>query len=230
MGFYVLTLTGLSLLAIIRESRLSFEQYAVRMIFSCFRIFLILLVLNLGFLLILYMVDLLIVPLKIGTWIVRMELFLIPIVYVPYILSCLTNRTEERPSGFVKGLVLYALMPIYMAVVLVIYIYMARIVITWTFPVNQVFYFCAGIFSVGVVIWTMAYAFTRRDRSKIYNIIIRYMKYIVAPLILLELYAMIIRIHEYGWTTPRSYGIYFISLQIVYTAWEPILMLIRLIL
>ncbi|MBR6171728.1 MAG: DUF4153 domain-containing protein [Eubacterium sp.] len=230
MGFYVLILTGLSLLAIIRESRLSFEQYAVRMIFSCFRIFLILLVLNLGFLLILYMVDLLIVPLKIGTWIVRMELFLIPIVYVPYFLSCLTNRTEERPSGFVKGLVLYALMPIYMAAVLVIYIYMARIVITWTFPVNQVFYFCAGIFSVGVVIWTMAYAFTKHLPKSLYNILIRYMKYIVSPFILLELYAIILRINACGWTTLRVFGVYFIIVQFIYTAWEPLVNLVFILL
>jgi len=228
--FYILSLVGLSLVSLVRESELPFEQYAVRMIFAVLQVGLILLVVNIGFILIFGLLDKLIANINIWSWIYRMELILIPVVYVPYFLTCLTTRTEKRPGNFTRGIVLYAMMPIYIGAVVIIYAYIIKILVTWDFPVNQVFSICAGLFSAGVVIWTMAYAFTRRDRSKLYNIIIRYMKYIVAPMILLELYAMIIRIHEYGWTIARSYGIYFISLQIVYTAWEPILMAVRFIL
>ena len=223
--FYVAMLTGLSLITLVRDSKLLFEQYAVRMIFSVIRVGLVLVILNLGFLLLFYMIDKLIVSIRIYTWLFRLELILTPVVYVPYILSCLTTRTEEHPSSFTRGIVLYALMPMYIAAVAIVYVYLIRILVTWSFPSNQVFMICAGVFSLGVIIWTMAFAFTRRDPSKLYNIIIRYMKYIVAPLIFLELYTLIIRINEYGWTTTRSLGMYFISLQIIYTAWDPLYML-----
>ena len=223
--FYVAVLAGLSLITLVRDSKLLFEQYAVRMIFSVIRVGLVLVILNLGFLLLFYMIDKLIASIRIYTWLFRLELILTPVVYVPYILSCLTTRTEEHPSSFTRGIVLYALMPMYIAAVAIVYVYLIRILVTWSFPSNQVFMICAGVFSLGVVIWTMAFAFTRRDPSKLYNIIIRYMKYIVAPLIFLELYTLIIRINEYGWTTARSLGMYFISLQIIYTAWDPLYML-----
>lgn len=223
--FYVAVLAGLSLITLVRDSKLLFEQYAVRMIFSVIRVGLVLVILNLGFLLLFYMIDKLIASIRIYTWLFRLELILTPVVYVPYILSCLTTRTEEHPSSFTRGIVLYALMPMYIAAVAIVYVYLIRILVTWSFPSNQVFMICAGVFSLGVVIWTMAFAFTRRDPSKLYNIIIRYMKYIVAPLIFLELYTLIIRINENGWTTTRSLGMYFISLQIIYTAWDPLYML-----
>ena len=227
--FYVAVLAGLSMITLVRDSKLLFEQYAVRMIFSVIRVCLVLLILNLGFLLLFYMINKLIVSIDVFTWLFRLELIFTPVIYVPYILTCLTTRTEEHPSGFVRGVVLYSLMPMYIAAVGIVYVYLIRILVTWSFPSNQVFLICAGVFSLGVIIWTMAFAFTRRDPSKLYNIIIRYMKYIVAPLIFLELYTMIVRVHEYGWTVPRSLGMYLVSLQIVYTAWDPLYMLYNML-
>lgn len=227
--FYVLCLVGHSLIVLVRDSGLHFEQYALRMLFSLFRVGLILLALNLGFLLLLYLFSTLIVKIDVGDWILRLELLLTALVYVPYILACLTNRTEEKPGKFVRGLVLYGLMPIYMGAVVIVYIYMIRILVTWDFPTNQIFLISAGLFSIGVVIWTMSYAFTRRNPIGLYSILIKYMKYIVAPFIILELYALIVRVEAYGWTIPRYLGFYFILLQVIYTAWDPLYRLFRLI-
>ena len=227
--FYGLCLAGLSFISIIRESGLPFEQYAVRVVFSAIRVIIILGILNVGFLFIFFLINKLITEIDMGSWMYRFELLLTAFVYVPYMLSCLTNRTEEKPSGFARGVVLYALMPLYIAAVAIVYIYAVRILITWEFPVNQLYFVCAGLFFSGFLIWTMAYAFTRRDPIKLYNIVIRYMKYIVSPFILLELYSLIIRINAYGWTAPRVIGIWIIVLQIIYVAWEPIINILRII-
>ncbi len=228
-GFYILCLVGISVITIIRETGLPFEQYTVRVVFSIIRVNLIFLVLNLGFLFIFFLIDKLIANIDIWTWLYRLELLLAPFIYIPYILSCLTNRTEEKPSRFARGLVLYALMPMYIAAVAIVYIYIIRILITWTFPVNQIFIICAVLFAAGFLVWTMAYAFTRHEEKKLYYILIRYMKYIVSPFIIMELYALIIRINAYGWTVARVIGIWFIVIQVVYIAWEPLINLMRLI-
>jgi len=227
--FYTLCLLGISVITIIRETGLPFEQYFVRVVFSVLRVTLILLVLNLGFLFIFFLIDKLIANIDIGVWMFRLELFLAPLIYMPYILSCLTNRTEEKPSNFARGMILYALMPIYIAAVVIVYIYIIRILVTWDFPVNQVYMICAALFAAGFIIWTMAFAFTRRENKKLYYILIRYMKYIISPLIILELYSMIIRINAYGWTEYRVIGVWCVVIQIVYIAWEPLINLARII-
>ena len=226
-GFYVLVFVSLSFLALVKDSNLAFEQYLLRIVISVLKLLLILLILNLGVLLILWLIDALIAKIYIFTWLGYVEIMLVALVYIPYGLSCLINQSEPEQTKFARGLVLYALMPLLIAATGIVYIYIGKIVITRDIPSNQVFMICAGLCFIGWLIWTMAYAYTRRDRTPIYNKIIRYMKYFYAPLIILEIYAIAVRIHDYGYTIPRLAGIAFIVLQVIYMAWEPIIFLIR---
>ncbi|MCR4837734.1 MAG: DUF4153 domain-containing protein [Eubacterium sp.] len=226
---YVLVLLGLAFLALIKESGLSFEQYTLRIIIASLRMLAILVVLNLGILLILWLFSTLITKFDYTNWLYYTEIILFALVYVPYGLSCLIDRTEPEQTKFARGLVLYALMPMLIASMGIVYIYMIKLVVTWDFPSNQVYLICAALFCVGFLIWTMAYAYTRRNVSVIYNKIIRYMKYIYAPFILLESYAIGVRIAEHGWTIVRYAAVAFIVLQVVYIAWEPIANLVLLI-
>ncbi len=228
-GLYILILVGLSYIALLKDSGLAFEQYVLRLVMSFFRLLLILALLNLGVYLILLLFDTLITKIYVYTWLGYVEIMLIALVYVPYGLSCLINRSEPEHTRFAKGLVLYALMPFLLAATGIVYIYMGKVIITWDFPSNQIFLICAGLFVLGWLIWTMAYAYTRRDRSPIYHKIIRYMKYIYAPLLFLEGYAIGIRIHENGYTVLRLCGIAFMVLQVIYIAWEPIVNLFCII-
>ena len=228
-GMYILTLPGLSLLALVKDSNLTFEQYVLRVVISLMRLLLIFAVLNIGILLILWLFDTLITKIFIFTWLGYVEIFLLSVIYVPYFFSCLINQSEPEQNRFSRGMVLYALMPMLIAAMVIIYIYMIRLLFTWDFPSNQLFMICASVFLIGWLIWTMAYAYTRRDRTPIYNKLIRYMKYFYAPLVLLECYAVGIRISDYGLTFSRMLGIAFITLQVIYIAWEPIINLIRLI-
>ena len=228
-AMYVLILLGLSFLALIKDSGLSFEQYMLRLIVSSLRMILILVVLNLGLLLILWMFNTLIAKFDYSGWLYYTEIILLALVYLPYGLSCLVDQSEPEQTRFARGLVLYALMPMLIAAMGIIYIYMFKLVITWDFPSNQVYPICAVLFGAGFVIWTMAYAYTRKNVSVFYNKIIRYMKYIYAPFVLLESYAIGIRIYEYGWTIVRYAAVVFIILQVIYIIWEPLVNLILLI-
>ena len=226
---YVLVLLGLSLLALQADSGLTFEKYLLRLVMSVLKLLLILFILNAGVLFILWLFDTLITRIYIYRWLGHLEIVLAGLIYVPYALSCLTDKSEPEQTKFAKGVVLYALMPILIAAMVIIYIYMIRLLVTQSIPSNQIYMICAVLFCVGVVIWTMAYAYTRRNVSTIYHKIIRYMKYFYAPFILLETYAMGVRINENGWTILRYAGIMFIVFQVIYVAWEPLVNLFRLI-
>ncbi len=226
---YVLILMGLSAIALLKDSKLPFEQYFLRLVISALRLVTILVVLNLGILLLLWLFSTLISKVDINDWIMYVETMLVAIIYVPYGLSCLIDRSEPEQSRFAKGLVLYALMPLLIAAEGIVYIYMARLLITGDIPSNQIFPICAALFIIGFIIWTMAYAYTRRDRTPIYHKLIRYFKYFYAPFLILEGYAIGVRVQEYGWTFLRLCAVAFIVVQFVYLAWEPIINLFRIL-
>ena len=61
-----------------------------------------------------------------------------------------------------------------------------------------------------------------RYNKTFYDKLIIYMKYIYAPFLLLELYCVGVRIHEFGLTGDRILGVWFIISQSIYIAWEPL--------
>lgn len=223
---YVLVLAGVSMMRIIKESGLRFEQYAVRLLFTTIKVGAVLLTLNIGLILLLQLFDTLITDIPVWDFMENVEVLLVGFVYVPYGLICITGKTEEK-SKFVRGLLLFCMMPIILAATAIVYLYIAKILITQDFPSNEVFYICALLFSFGVCIWTFCYAYTRDEKSNLYYQVIKYMKYIYAPFLLLEIYCIGVRIGDYGFTSERYLAVWFIIAQVIYTAWEPLVNLCR---
>ena len=296
--FAVIILIGFAMRRLVKDSDLTFEKYAVKLIFSFTSLLTIVLVLNLGFLIILELIDNLLVDIKEWRILGTIEYLLMGTVYTPFMLICL-NVDEEEDSKFSRGLVMYALTPLYTVALAIIYLYIFKLIITWDFPSNSVFGICAGLFAIGVCIWTAAYSYVRaeldagsyseyvpddkaaspegnvtpagmvpseseaselttkwgglgpvsteqpfidqtvldklktpireqktvshaRSSKTFYDKLIIYMKYIYAPLILLELYCLGVRIHDYGLTSDRLMGVWFMIAQVIYIAWEPI--------
>ena len=306
-GFIALILGGLAMRRLIKDSELSFEKYAVKLMFSFMALLTIMLVLNIGIVVILELIDSLLVKIRVWKILGTIESLLAGTVYTPFMLICL-NVDEEEDSRFSRGLIMYALTPLYTAALAIVYLYIFKLIITMNFPSNRVFSICASLFCVGVCIWTAAYSYVKAEleagnysesvpadippaglaehvqaglaasgssvpgvdsdssgltnewgglgpvSSKVppsvinelskpmpvekvivkkgveharynktfYDKLIIYMKYIYAPLILLELYCIGIRIHDYGFTTERLAGVWFMIAQVVYIAWEPL--------
>lgn len=230
LGFIILLELGISMYAIIRTTGLGLHKYATNFFFGFIRVGAVLLALNIGFMALLEIFDSLIID--INTWdiIGYIEILLTGFVYVPYFLICITDDSEER-SKFTKGFVMYLMMPIIIAAITIIYIYIFKIIFTASMPSNEVFSICAQLFVYGVCIWTMAYSFIM-DKKKLsfYDKIVKYMKYIYAPFIVLEIYCIAVRIIQYGVTDERYFAVVYIILQLIYIAWEPIMKLVRKIL
>lgn len=225
---YVILALGLSMYKIIRNSGLGFHKYAVSLISGLFKVTGVFLALDFGLMLLISIFNTLIT--NIDTWdtIYNFQIFLLGFVYFPYALICITDNKDNQ-SKFLKNFLMYALMPMVIAALAMVYIYGFKILITWSIPSNQVFNICLWIFIIGAVIWTMANSFIMQENEgKIskYKYVIKYMKYIYAPVILLEVLSIGLRINQYGVTNDRYYGVIAIIFQIIYVFWEPIINLI----
>lgn len=232
IALYVIVCTVLGFHRLIKSSGMSFAKYAVNLLAGVIKVGTVLFLLNVGFLLLIAIFDILIVDIKEWKFIGYVEMFFAGAVYVPYTLICLTDKTEPK-SKFMRGLFLYVLMPMVTLAMLIIYMYVLKIFITGYMPKNEVFNICAILFCYGVVIWTIAYSFVEDEYQKgagkaaLYYKIVKYAKYIYAPFILLECVSIGIRIKEYGITLGRYFAVVFIVCQIIYIAWEPIYGLVR---
>lgn len=230
--FCIILCIGLGIYGIIRKSGMCFQKYAVSFVFGIIKLGSIWLALNIGAILLLEMFDTLIVSIDYWDAVEYIEILLTGAVYLPYILICITDKKENH-SKFVRGFVLYVLMPLVLAAFAIIYMYIIRIVITRHMPSNEVFNICAQLFAIGVIIWTMADSYRSPKEEKkdskggrIYEGLIQNIKYMYAPFILLECYAIGVRIGQYGVTQERYFAVVFIIAQIIYIVWEPIMALI----
>lgn len=231
MCLYIILCTVLGFHKLIKSSGMSFAKYAVNLVVGAIKVGTVLFLLNVGFILLVTIFDILILDVDEWTLIEYVEIFLVGSVYVPYTLICLTDKTETE-SKFIRSLLLWILMPMVNVAMIIIYMYVFKILVTGYMPKNEVFNICAWLFCCGVVIWTMAYPFVpdTYEASKgkaLYRNVIKYAKYIYAPFILLECYCIGIRINEYGITVERYFAVVFIICQIIYVAWEPLYGLVR---
>lgn len=225
--FYIVFFVGAGLFIIIRKQKIEFSEYAARVVFGLLRAAGLFLSLFIATILILELFDNLIVDIDYWRYLYDVELLLCGIIYLP---ACLTTllKADEENSKFTKAFVKYALMPCVLVAMLIIYIYIFKIFFTWQIPSNEIFNICTLLFAICMPIWTMAYAFTK-DSNNIYSKLIKYIKYIYSPFIILEIYSIGVRISDYGMTEPRYAAVVFIILQIIYILWEVILKVVDIL-
>lgn len=252
---YIMLILGISIYVIIKNSGLSFQRYANTVVLNFLKWGFIFIIFNIGIVIILGIFNSLIFRIDIFEFVTKFELLLAGILYFPYALICVLAKREER-SKFYKVVIKYILMPMLIIAMAIIYIYILKMLFTASVPKNEVFGICAGVFCLGFVISTMAYAYIDADGENadvdlnraeqemagyknsgnsdigsenegignlgIYDKIIKYFKYGFIPMVLLEIYAVGVRISAYGVTEDRYIGVVFIIAQIIYLLWEPI--------
>lgn len=218
LTWYALSLIGVSLFFVLKRTDISVHEYIGRVVFGLLRLFAIVLVLNLAVFLILFLIDILLFTIPYDEFMENLEIILCAVLYFPFALSSVADAREENKS-FTKKFVLYALFPCVLAAMLIVYLYIIKIFITDSVPKNEIFDICGCLFLCGMPVWMMAYAFAKK-REGIYFFLIKNMKYIYAPLICLEGYALGVRIAQLGLTERRCMGILFMVMQILYIAWK----------
>ena len=111
-----------------------------------------------------------------------------------------------------KILVHYTLLSLIILAFAIIYLYLFKIILTWSFPSNQIFRILAILFVFYLPIWLMNNYYEGDFLAKINN----KLPILFIPFIPLEIYSLGVRIVSNGFTNMRYIGIMLIIIEIVY--------------
>ncbi len=142
--------------------------------------------------------------------VIRLLVLLCGFFYIPSVISILSNpKTKE--NSFVEKLMLFVAFPLALIAIVIIYIYIAKILLLREMPKNMVGRILIGIYLAVFPIWAMVVSINNEKVNKIAKKI----PYFYMPLILLEIYSIFTRINQYGLTPIRYLGVLFIAFQLI---------------
>lgn len=195
-----------------KSSKKKFNEYVIRVFSNLFENSIIYGILALG----VSIVSSVFVTLMLGyshyDLVFQLEVLVFGLFYLPTIIYSISN-VEKESSKFFQGLVKYILEPLVIIGFIIIYLYIAKIIILWKVPSNEIFRILTLLFILGCPIWTMGNSF---KEVNILDKINRRLSYLFIPFIFLQLYSVGIRIFYYGVTEPRYLCVVWILFEIIY--------------
>ena len=134
----------------------------------------------------------------------KIQVLLIGIYLAPALIESLTN-VNKNINEVLKELTKKLIMPLILIALVILYVYIIKIIVLKAFPKNIIFSLVCGIFAICFIIWT--YVFSFNEEETLSYKISKKMPIIIIPLIVLQLYSLILRIRDYGITQDRYLGI-----------------------
>ena len=194
-----------------RKSSVGFIEYMMHVGANFCVVTAIYVVLWIGVLLILLILDLLL--LDDTETLVELSLILLTgFFYVPACIMSLGNMDSNIDDGIGRILVKYVMTGMTICAMLIVYVYLLKILITWEMPSNEIFGIVSGLFCIGMLIWVVDYHY--RDETK-YTRFLQLLPYGMIPMIPVQAYAMGVRIYENGMTTSRYEGMLLVVFEII---------------
>lgn len=132
--------------------------------------------------------------------------------YVPSVIYSF-SEINKRVDTFSNILVKFVLFPMTILVFAIIYLYVLKILVLRDVPSNQIFAILSGLFILAVSTWTMMES---QEEENLWYQISRKLPLLFIPLILLQIYSILVRIRQYGITPDRYMGVMWIILEIIY--------------
>lgn len=141
------------------------------------------------------------------------NLFVWAVGYTNILFSFIPKKdVPTPPSKIFKTFVLYAGLPLYILLVAILLVYLAKIVITWHMPVGEINWFAsfASLFFIFFVLSVMQYP------EKLPKLFVKYGGYCLIPILIMQAIAVFERINAYGLTTPRTISLVLIVIGILF--------------
>ncbi|SHN56060.1 protein of unknown function [Butyrivibrio hungatei DSM 14810] len=215
--FYIISAVLLSIYFFYKKSGEKFETYIAKAFCSMVKAQVVYMILAIGFLILIGIVDSLLFDSYEIYLIERVELMLVGLVEFPCLLAGF-SKTSEELDKFCKALFSYVFMALLGIAYVIIYAYIIKIVVTWTFPSNEVFSILTGLFVCSVSAWFLALGSNKESMEKTVNI----MHYAFIPFIVLQIMCLSMRVSEYGFTASRYFGMALIVFEIIYIIFHAI--------
>lgn len=210
---YSILLILMSIYQSIQKAQLKFEEYVKQVFRDLFNITTTYIILNIGIILVTSIFVELILDGYYGSVMERLFVLLFGLFYVPSMVYTFSGISKREVNSFIKGLILYVLLPLVTIAIAIIYLYIAKILLLRDMPQNTIYRILAGIFIVAFPVWNMAsnYAKDKKIVAKMTKLLPGF----YAPFILLEIYSIGARIREFGVTPMRYFSCLFIVFQII---------------
>ncbi|MCR5704909.1 MAG: DUF4153 domain-containing protein [Eubacterium sp.] len=143
----------------------------------------------------------------------RIEIFLVGGVYAPMLLRAFSGKKKPMEKYY-ENCVLYVLQPMLLIAVAIIYLYIIKIGVMKDFSERKIFEILSWLFVLGMPIWTMAHATSRKEGG--FYSVGKILPYLFCPLIVLQIYSMALRIQQCGFTIRRYQGLMLVVFEILY--------------
>ncbi len=211
--FYITYAAGLWLAAIYhmcRRLKYRFEEYCQKTFTSVIKTSIIYGLFAAGIAVIMFIFNELIYD---AGMIGGVEIFLAGGIYAPALLFSFAGK-KEKSGRFGRICILYALEPMLIIAMAIIYLYMFKIFAASGSPSNSVFSIISFLFLAGVLIWTLALGTDERTNA-MYKIAM-ILPYAFIPCIALQAWSVTLRISQYGYTMSRYFGVALIITEIIY--------------
>lgn len=128
-------------------------------------------------------------------------------------LALLPEKDEEiSVPNVMKTLTFYVAFPLFLALVLVLCLYLLKVLITQKIPSNQINLYVSLVSLVFIFFSFVLTAF----KSRVIELFEKYMGYIVLPLIAMQVYVVGIRLNAYGYTPLRWASVVCIFLSVCF--------------
>lgn len=207
---YMLLLTLGTVYFCFKKTGLSFSEYVLKAFSNLMKTFIAFWILSFGALLIIGIVDELLLD-DYSYFDMSIEILIIGLYLVPMCLSGLRDMKDE-PGAFLKTVVKYIMLLLSACGMAIVYFYVLKILILWEMPSNEVFSIVSALFCLGMPVWLMMEAYA--DDTRYYKVFSK-LPYLFSPLIVLQLYSMVVRISQYGVTPERYMGMMLILFEVV---------------
>lgn len=211
MGYAIIVFL-IGLMQAIKNTKADIGEYAVKAFKNIFSVGIIYIILNIGLTLITLIFISLILSNTGSNLIARIQIALLGLFALPATLIAITEIKEDI-SKFIKVIVLYVMLPLTILATVIIYIYMAKILILREIPANSIFRILTGLFIVAFPVWVMIDAF--KKESKIVENICKILPIAFILFLLLQTYSICARIDGNGLTPSRYIGIAFIVFEAI---------------
>ena len=194
-----------------KNSRVSLGHYLISSISNILKTSIVYYILAIGLVLISLAFENLILNGNDFDLIYRIEILLFGAFYLPNILEDFTN-VDQKTKEFMKIIVHYTLFFLIVVAFIVIYFYLFKIIITRSFPSNEIFRIIGILFFFYLPTWIM----NNYYQDDLIFRINKKLPYLFIPFVLLQVYSLGIRIINHGITIIRYFGIMLLIVEIVH--------------
>ena len=199
---------------IIKDSELSVKEYALNVLSNVGKASTIYALANLGVLVVILVFIELILDGHDYDILTRTLILLLGAYYVPSLVNALTE-VKEKAGKFIRVLLTCVLMPVAIFLIAILYLYVAKIMISGELLNKSLFFILSLTFSLAIpcVILLKNY-----DDNKKVLVLSNIIFYSFIPLMFLQILAMNVRVQDYGLTESRYMGYLLIVFEIIFIA------------